>query len=190
MRRGFTLIELLIVIAIIAILALIAVPNFLEAQTRAKVARTLADMRSVATALETYMMDKGEYPPDYDSGQFGVAISGDEYLTWVQLTTPIAYMTFMPVDEFNPGSRGTGSGYKKTPYYEYWGVFDNDRGRRMRQIGIMYFMNGVGPDTDNDNLAAFPVDYINRAYSPTNGTVSNGDIGWSNMGQCPDGFRV
>src|SRR5215207_257564 len=59
---GFTLIELLIVVAIIAILAAIAVPNFLEAQTRSKVARIRADIRTVATGLETYAVDNNKYP--------------------------------------------------------------------------------------------------------------------------------
>ena len=62
MRKGFTLIELLIVIAIIAILAAIAVPNFLEAQTRAKVSRVKADQRSLATGLEAYYVDNNNYP--------------------------------------------------------------------------------------------------------------------------------
>lgn len=60
---AFTLIELLIVVAIIAILAAIAVPNFLEAQTRAKVSRARADMRSLATALESYHVDNNHFPP-------------------------------------------------------------------------------------------------------------------------------
>ena len=63
MKRGFTLIELLIVVAIIAILAAIAVPNFLEAQTRSKVSRVKADQRSITTALESYVVDTNKYPP-------------------------------------------------------------------------------------------------------------------------------
>lgn len=70
MKKAFTLIELLIVVAIIAILAAIAVPNFLEAQTRAKVARVLSDQRTYATALETYMIDHSTYFPHY-SDQMG-----------------------------------------------------------------------------------------------------------------------
>ncbi len=65
MKKAFTLIELLIVVAIIAILAAIAVPNFLEAQTRAKIARVLSDQRTYATALETYQIDNSTYPLQY-----------------------------------------------------------------------------------------------------------------------------
>jgi prepilin-type N-terminal cleavage/methylation domain-containing protein len=61
-KGGFTLIELLVVVAIIAILAAIALPNFLEAQTRAKVSRARADLRTVVTALETYRVDWNGYP--------------------------------------------------------------------------------------------------------------------------------
>jgi prepilin-type N-terminal cleavage/methylation domain-containing protein len=64
-KKGFTLIELLIVVAIIAILAAIAVPNFLQAQTRAKVTRTLADMRTIATAIESYAVDNNRHPREY-----------------------------------------------------------------------------------------------------------------------------
>src|SRR5690606_23341327 len=69
-RKGFTLIELLIVVAIIAILAAIAVPNFIEAQARAKVSRTKSDMRAMATAIEAYAVDYNYYPLN------GVLIAG------------------------------------------------------------------------------------------------------------------
>jgi len=96
--RGFTLIELLIVVAIIAILAAIAIPNFLEAQTRAKVSRAKSDMRSVATALESYYVDENHYPPAYHAPNSTI---NPRIRRLVRLTTPIAYMTSVPIDAFN-----------------------------------------------------------------------------------------
>lgn len=60
-NRGFTLIELLITLAIIGILAAIAIPNLLSAMQRAKQKRTMAAMRSVATAWEARATDHGRY---------------------------------------------------------------------------------------------------------------------------------
>ena len=58
---AFTLIELLIVVSIISILASIAVPNFLEAQVRSKVARVRAEHYTIAVALEAYHVDNNSY---------------------------------------------------------------------------------------------------------------------------------
>ncbi|MBX7243996.1 MAG: prepilin-type N-terminal cleavage/methylation domain-containing protein [Candidatus Sumerlaeaceae bacterium] len=114
MRKAFTLIELLIVVAIIAILAAIAVPNFLEAQMRAKVSRAKADMRSLTTGIESYCVDNNCYPPIIapnspwrltGSGNingnscFYAGITGiSSRFVWI--TTPIAYITSVFQDPF------------------------------------------------------------------------------------------
>ena len=92
-REGFTLIELLIVVAIIGILAGIAIPNFLGARSRARVARVFADFRTIGTALEAYYVDNAEYP----SGTEG------EEDFWTDALTP-DYVTSIPNDPFDPDS--------------------------------------------------------------------------------------
>jgi len=70
-KKGFTLVELLIVVAIIGVLAGIAIPNFLGARTRAKVAKSFADMDAIGKAEELYYIDHLEY----------TAVTGDDGLS-------------------------------------------------------------------------------------------------------------
>lgn len=102
-KHGFTLIELLIVVAIIAVLAAIAVPNFMEAQTRSKVSRTKADMRTLGLAMEAYRLDNNAY---IAGNTYGVAAARPGFVppdpqVFERLSTPVAYITnALPQDPF------------------------------------------------------------------------------------------
>lgn len=56
-KKGFTLIELLIVVAIIGIIAAIAIPNLLVALQKGKQKATMGDMKSIGSAIESYITD-------------------------------------------------------------------------------------------------------------------------------------
>ncbi|MEW6455730.1 MAG: prepilin-type N-terminal cleavage/methylation domain-containing protein [Acidobacteriota bacterium] len=56
-EKGFTLIELLIVIAIIGIIVTIATPQFMNALQKGKQKTTMANIRSIGTAIESYITD-------------------------------------------------------------------------------------------------------------------------------------
>jgi type II secretory pathway pseudopilin PulG len=195
------LIELLIVVAIIAILAAIAVPNFLEAQVRAKVSRASSDLRTIATALETYRLDYSEYP--FNDGVYNVIPP--------QLTTPIGYLrNARLVDPFSDKERHPVYG-DLARYYTYQKIVDLDTFVRDAQLGYLPPLEAVdlptlndgalrkygpwrlvsnGPDrvysyaTDPQFAAEHPelvaadpiVQGSDIPYDPTNGTVSWGNI--------------
>ena len=191
-QSGFTLIELLIVVAIIGILAAIAVPNFLNAQIRAKVSRALGDMRSIHTALEMYRTDNGKYMPGPKglSESLSGGFQGDR--VWQQLTTPIAYLSGFLKDPFalldvsnNPGHAGR---FFPLKLYQY------------RNIAEDYFYGVQGdPDPRGEWLARSGGPdgwffqnpsrlYRNMIYDATNGVHSPGDIIVCNLGILGEGY--
>ncbi len=60
--KGLTLIELLVALVIIALIAAIAVINIISTIEKGRQKRTMADMRTIAIALETYNIDLSKYP--------------------------------------------------------------------------------------------------------------------------------
>lgn len=60
--RGFTLIELLVVIAIIGLLSTIIAAPIQNARKKAKDVKKMAEIKSVASALEQYAEANGQYP--------------------------------------------------------------------------------------------------------------------------------
>jgi len=197
--KAFTLIELLIVVAIIAILALIAVPNFLEAQTRSKISRAKADMRSLSTALQAYRLEYDQFPPDVDSGAYPALQNfwGTEIASYHMLTTPVAYITTIPRDPFYMTQAGTPPGIadKLVAYFEYSeDQLENNRNpskaAELIRSGCGYVLICMGPDRNGDftwsgrewlgvgsnNGAVLNGNGIAINYDPTNGTVSRGEI--------------
>jgi type II secretion system protein G len=149
--HAFTLIELLIVVAIIGILAAIAVPNFLNAQTKTKITRAYSDMGALATALDMYFLDRNDFPRSNYVEQYPTR-------PFRRLTTPIAYMTGFPTDPFRKGSLAMAHDLYKTsgPDYTYYmcndtDVYDgpNTRGKPTKAgqyiMSFDWFMMGLGP---------------------------------------------
>ena len=185
---GFTLIELLIVVAIIAILAAIAVPNFLEAQTRSKISRARADMRTAATAIEAYFTDHNKYPMfnALGGGQRNRGFIHD----LVELSTPVAYIASVElVDPFNKGQDTPRPNYPDSKYYSFWYANTNGHRAEMRLPPLSYPLWHVfsyGPDY----IWSGPMDSLGYSghahkgvdklivyeYDASNGTRSAGDI--------------
>ena len=62
--RGFTLVELLLVLVILGTLAAIVIPKFSGRTEQAKLAAAKTDIANISSALNTYEIDNGTYPPE------------------------------------------------------------------------------------------------------------------------------
>jgi hypothetical protein len=165
----------------VPVLAATSIPNFLEAQNRAKVARTKADMRSTALGIESYYVDYNKYPesvvgkeslngklpethPAYWMPTFkGVENKNGEWTAIV--CSPVAYIAEVPDDPFSENGEAALGYY--TPDGKKWILFS------------------PGPDKDYDidpekDLSGNPAEALKKiealSYDPTNGSISNGDI--------------
>ena len=97
--KGFTLIEMMIVIVVIAILVGVLLPNFRGTQDEANTQKAKAEMRTIATALESfYIHNNSAYPTA---------------LTSLTTATP-RIITRIPSDPFNGATAyqyNQGNGY-------------------------------------------------------------------------------
>lgn len=69
---------LLVLIAVVGMVAALIIPNFLDALQKAKTKRTVADMRTAGTALESYREQTGSYPSGGVS-EVGPQLAGHGY---------------------------------------------------------------------------------------------------------------
>jgi type II secretory pathway pseudopilin PulG len=171
-RYHFTTWQSLIILVLLAALIAIALPNFLERDNRpARASHAKSGMRDLATAIEAYRIEHGVYPPwvpatDPVAINAGVEMVGDLpsfRSIGGSLTTPTAFIDAYPRDWFT----------RNRASYVYY----SDQGGWILVSPCWDRDYDIDPRRDYDSQISQPTEtLLQRAYDPTNGTRSGGDI--------------
>ncbi|MFH0793840.1 MAG: hypothetical protein V2A74_07385 [bacterium] len=193
---GFVFVEVAILAMVLTLVGLLVHESWLDKNARRSIARTKADMRTIATALSAYAVDNPGYPPPWDLTSGGSHIWGTTMTppfhsrTSGLLTTPVAYMTDIPFDPFRsfnpvfPMTLSLRHTYHNFDYFRAGGLIPQPPAENTfthaTALAGAWLIYSVGPDKDEWNRISFSEPFSNRRvymdYDPTNGTLSAGNI--------------
>lgn len=189
--RAFSLFDVLLVAGLLCLLIFLFGPSrCCYAPERAKVSRVKADMRSLATGLESYYTDHKAYPSWSIENSTNANLTFDSsrkrhsrqptflHLTnptskFISLTTPVPYVSSYSYDPY----------LSPPTVFSYYSTFDAEE-----PAGNGWIMWSPGPDATFDLSIDTIADIydpkqsvpssklIELTYDPTNGTKSRGDV--------------
>jgi prepilin-type N-terminal cleavage/methylation domain-containing protein len=139
-RKGFTILELLIVISVIAILVGIALPRFKGMQDEGNIAKAKGELRTLQTAVESYVIHNSNTLPASLDNLIGAV--------------PSIVGTTLPKDPFVSGGAADYVFVQAAPYYAIYSVGpggdgactapDADTGATTASGSCIYVTNGTG----------------------------------------------
>lgn len=137
--RGFTLLEILVVIALIIIIAAIAIPRFSGVSDEGKKAKAAAELKTLQTALENYLLKTSPTVP----------------ADWAELEKVLEGATPRLVGEVSdfvdPFTTSSNYLYKKSANNKYFVIYSIGVDRTADITGIADTGN-ITPDNPDDDI--------------------------------------